>query len=233
MDDLDSSDEELLRRKREAGVQVGEGGSKQYEGPRQSDYSWGVFNDDMQARVQSSQPPEYVGWEMWQQSLYDQGSRLEVSRERQHEEMMGFLRHADSARHISGEMELNMRAYDENQTRHYHDYYVGVPYCGNPPHVDYSQLPPYEPGMPRHPIPQVHGSMWLPREYSEPHFQSSYPYQPPPYEYSTHQQAAQSSSSQSQQRDPQGGGMADIFDMSSFYEHLGGYYGGPPGPSYQ
>ncbi|MFS8017896.1 hypothetical protein Hanom_Chr15g01385801 [Helianthus anomalus] len=47
----------------EAGFQVGEGGSRQYEGPRQSDYSWGVFENDMQARVHSSQPPEYVGWE--------------------------------------------------------------------------------------------------------------------------------------------------------------------------
>ncbi|KAJ0456962.1 hypothetical protein HanIR_Chr15g0768411 [Helianthus annuus] len=40
MDDLDSSDEKVLQRRREAGVQVGEGGSRQYDGPRQSDYSW-------------------------------------------------------------------------------------------------------------------------------------------------------------------------------------------------
>ncbi|MFS8020265.1 hypothetical protein Hanom_Chr15g01413551 [Helianthus anomalus] len=149
--------------------------------------------------------------------------------------MMGFLRHTDQVRDISGEMELNLRAYDKNQTRHYHDYYNGVPYCGNPPHVDYSQFPPYEPGMARHPMPQVHGSMWLPREYSEPHFQSYYPYQPPPYEYpdrQSQQHAAQSSSSQSQQQGPQGG-LADNFDMSSFYKHLGAYFGGPPGPSYQ
>ncbi|KAJ0530607.1 hypothetical protein HanRHA438_Chr10g0462301 [Helianthus annuus] len=91
MDDLDSSDEEVLRLRREAGFQVGEGGSRQHEGPRQSDYSWGVFDDDMQARVHSSQPQEYAGWETWQESLYDQNSRLEIGRERQHEEMMGFL----------------------------------------------------------------------------------------------------------------------------------------------
>ncbi|MFS7963699.1 hypothetical protein Hanom_Chr08g00741411 [Helianthus anomalus] len=95
--------------------------------------------------------------------------------------MMGFLRCADRARHISGEMELNMRAYDENHTRHYHNYYNGVPYCENPPHVDFSQ-PPYEPGVPRLPMHQVHGSMWLPGEYSELHFERSYPYRPPPYD---------------------------------------------------
>ncbi|KAJ0700852.1 hypothetical protein HanOQP8_Chr10g0372771 [Helianthus annuus] len=153
MDDLDSSDEEVLRLRREAGFQVGEGGSRQHEGPRQSDYSWGVSDDDMQARVHSSQPQEYADLETWQQSLYSQNSRLEISRERQHEEMMGFLRRAYRARHISGEVELNMRAYDENQTRYYHNYYNGVPYCENPPHVDFSQLPPYEPGMPRLPMP--------------------------------------------------------------------------------
>ncbi|KAJ0483912.1 hypothetical protein HanIR_Chr13g0669921 [Helianthus annuus] len=40
MDDLDSGDEEVLRLRREAGFQVGEGGSRQHEGPRHSDYSW-------------------------------------------------------------------------------------------------------------------------------------------------------------------------------------------------
>ncbi|MFS7890471.1 hypothetical protein Hanom_Chr00s000095g01619361 [Helianthus anomalus] len=138
MDDLDSSVEEVLRLRREVGLQVREGVSGQHEGPRQSDYSWGVFDDDMQARVHICQPPEYAGWETWQQSLYDQNSRLEISRERQHEDMMGFLRRANRACHISGEMELNMRAYDENQTRHYFNYYNGVPYCENPPHVDFS-----------------------------------------------------------------------------------------------
>ncbi|KAM0011340.1 hypothetical protein Hdeb2414_s0064g00765641 [Helianthus debilis subsp. tardiflorus] len=39
MDDLDSSDEELLRRKRETGIEVGEGSSRQHEEPRQSNYS--------------------------------------------------------------------------------------------------------------------------------------------------------------------------------------------------
>ncbi|MFS8018161.1 hypothetical protein Hanom_Chr15g01388881 [Helianthus anomalus] len=67
MDDLDSSDEEVLRLRREVGLQVREGVSGQHEGPRQSDYSWGVFDDDMQARVHISQPPEYAGWETWQQ----------------------------------------------------------------------------------------------------------------------------------------------------------------------
>ncbi|MFS8033144.1 hypothetical protein Hanom_Chr17g01566061 [Helianthus anomalus] len=195
MDDLDSSDEEVLRLRREAGVQ-------------------GVFGDDTKARVHSSQPPEYVGWKTWQQSLYDQNSRLEINRERKHEEMMRFLGRADRARHMSGEMELNLRAYDENQTQHYHEYYNGVPYCENPPHVDFSQVPPYELGMSHLPMPQVHGSMWLSREYSEPHFQGSYSYQPPLYEYPaqhSQQHATQSSSSQSQQQQgPQGGGLANI-----------------------
>ncbi|MFS7945851.1 hypothetical protein Hanom_Chr06g00528991 [Helianthus anomalus] len=89
--------------------------------------------------------------------------------------------------------------------------------------------------MARHPTPQVHGSMWLPREYSEPRFQSSYPYHPRTYEYSSqqrHQQDPQSSS-QLHQDPPSGGGLAGIFDISSFYDTLGSYYGGPPGLSYQ
>ena len=120
-----------------------------------------------------------------------------------------------------------MRAYDENQYRRHLDYYAGAPYVENPPYVDYSTLPPYEPGMPRHPSPQVHGSMWLPQEYLAPHYQSSYPYQPPPYEYPQQQQQSQ----QQQQQDDQG--LGGIFNMSAFYEHLGEYYGGPPGPSYR
>ncbi|KAJ0571196.1 hypothetical protein HanHA300_Chr05g0187541 [Helianthus annuus] len=81
MDDQDSSDEEVLRQKREAGVVIGKGSSAQVEEPvrsepRQSAYSWGVFDDEMQARVESMCPPEYVTWEPFQQSNYDQGSRL-------------------------------------------------------------------------------------------------------------------------------------------------------------
>ncbi|MFS7946092.1 hypothetical protein Hanom_Chr06g00532001 [Helianthus anomalus] len=71
MDDQDSSDEELLRRKRDAGESVGEGSRAQVEEPRQSAYSWGVVDDEMQARVESIWPPEYVTWESFQQSLYD------------------------------------------------------------------------------------------------------------------------------------------------------------------
>ncbi|XP_035842890.1 uncharacterized protein LOC118489263 [Helianthus annuus] len=84
MDDLDSSDEELIRRKRAAGELGGEGSSVraeelvQYE-PRHSGYSWGVFDDEMQARVDSSRPPEYADWELWQKAIYDQGTRQDVN----------------------------------------------------------------------------------------------------------------------------------------------------------
>ncbi|KAJ0724269.1 hypothetical protein HanPI659440_Chr12g0445871 [Helianthus annuus] len=54
MDDLDSSDEEVLSLRREAGLPVREGGSGQHEGPRQSDYSWGVFDDDMRGYTAAS-----------------------------------------------------------------------------------------------------------------------------------------------------------------------------------
>ncbi|MFS7916037.1 hypothetical protein Hanom_Chr02g00172391 [Helianthus anomalus] len=74
------------------------------------------------------------------------------------------------------EMDLNMRAYDENQLKRHHDYYMGVPYVENPPYVDYSSEPPYIPGTARHANPQVHGSMWVPSEYTTPDYQSSYLY---------------------------------------------------------
>ena len=143
--------------------------------------------------------------------------------------MMEHNTQLDRMRHLDEQMELNMRAYDENQWRRHTDYYQGVPYVENPPYVDYSQEPPYQPGMIRHPTPQVHGSMWVPQEYTAPHYQSSYPYQPPPYEYPSQQQQPQPQ----QQGEPAAEGLSSIFDMSAFYEHLGGYYGGPPGPSYQ
>ncbi|MFS7977225.1 hypothetical protein Hanom_Chr10g00901571 [Helianthus anomalus] len=57
--------------------------------------------------------------------------------------------------------------------------------------------------MARHPTPQVHGSMWAPSEYTAPHYQSSYSYQPPPYEYLSQQSQ--------QQGEPTEGGLADIF----------------------
>ncbi|KAJ0820389.1 hypothetical protein HanPSC8_Chr16g0707401 [Helianthus annuus] len=230
MDDQDSSDEEVTRRKREAGEIVGTGSSAQVEEPRQTAHSWGVFDDEMQARVESMRPPEYVTWELFQQSLYDQGSRLGVERERQHNELMAHQR----AVHIGNEMNLNLWAYDENQTRRHNDYCMGVSFVQNPPYVDYSQLPPFQPGMVRPPTPQVHGSMWLPRVYSKPHFQSSYPFRPPPYQYPSQQQSQQekqSSSAQQQQDPPATRGLADVFDMSSFYDTLGNYYGGPK-PSY-
>ncbi|KAJ0743870.1 hypothetical protein HanPI659440_Chr10g0380951 [Helianthus annuus] len=235
MDDQDSSDEEVMRQKREAGEIVGAGSSAQVEepvrsGPRQSAHSWGVFDDAMQARVESMRPPEYVAWEPFQQALYDQGSRLGVERERQHNELMAHQR----AVHIGNEMNLNLWAYDENQRRRHNDYCMGVPFVQNPPYVDYSKLPPFQPGMVRPPTPQVHGSMWLPRVYSEPHFQSSYPFRPPPYQYPSqqqNQQEQQSSSAQQQQDPPATGGLADIFDMNSFYDTLSSYYGGPK-PSY-
>ncbi|MFS7940153.1 hypothetical protein Hanom_Chr05g00460301 [Helianthus anomalus] len=130
MDDQDSSDEEVLRRKKEACVMIGECSSAQVEEPvrsepRQSTYSWGVFDDEMQARVESMCPPEYVTWEPFQQSIYDQGSRLGAKRERQHTELVAHQR----AVRISNEMNLNLWAYDENQTRQHNDYYYnGVPY---------------------------------------------------------------------------------------------------------
>ncbi|MFS8033975.1 hypothetical protein Hanom_Chr17g01575811 [Helianthus anomalus] len=68
-------------------------------------------------------------------------------------------------------MELNMREYAENQMRRQTDYYQGVPYVENPPYVDYSQEPPYQPGMLRHPTPQVHGSMRVPSEYTKLHIE--------------------------------------------------------------
>ncbi|MFS7985976.1 hypothetical protein Hanom_Chr11g01005041 [Helianthus anomalus] len=166
MDDQESSDEELLRRKRDVGEIVGEVSRAQVEEPRQSAYSWGVVDDEMQAR-----------------SLYDQGTRLDVERERQHNELMAHQRVV----HIGNEMNLNLWAYDENRTRRHNDYCMGVPFVENPPYVDYSQLPPFQPGMVRSPTPPVHGSMWLPRVYSEPHFQSSYPFRPPPYQYPSQQ----------------------------------------------
>ncbi|KAF5759155.1 hypothetical protein HanRHA438_Chr16g0750071 [Helianthus annuus] len=169
----------VMRRKREAGEIVGTGSSAQVEEPRQTAHSWGVFDDEMQARVESMRPPEYVTWELFQQSLYDQGSRLGVVRERQHNELMAHQR----AVHIGNEMNLNLWAYDENQTRRHNDYCLGAPFVQNPSYVDYSQLPPFQPGMVRPPTSQVHGSMWLPRVYLEPHFQSSYPFRPPPYQY--------------------------------------------------
>ncbi|KAJ0786410.1 hypothetical protein HanOQP8_Chr02g0070801 [Helianthus annuus] len=118
MDDQDSSDEEVMRRKREVGVVIGEGSSAQVEEPvrsepRQSAYSWGVFYNEMQARVESVRPPEYVAWEPFQQLIYDQGSRLGAEWERQHSELMAHQR----AVHIGNEMNLNLWAYDENQTR--------------------------------------------------------------------------------------------------------------------
>ncbi|KAF5810009.1 hypothetical protein HanRHA438_Chr04g0173971 [Helianthus annuus] len=139
-------------------------------------------------------PPEYDTWETFQKSIYDQGSRQDAKRECQYRELMTHNR----ILHMSHEMDLNMWAFDENQLRRHKDYYLGVPYVENPPYVDYSQEPSYQPGMVRHSMPQVHGSMWLPREYSEPHFQSSYPYQPPPYEYPSQQQQQQEPQSSSQ-----------------------------------
>ncbi|MFS7987706.1 hypothetical protein Hanom_Chr11g01026031 [Helianthus anomalus] len=94
-----------------------------------------------------------------------------------------------------------------------------------------AQMSQYQPGIARHPTSQVHGSMWVPSEYTTPHNQSSYPYQPPPYEYLSHQLQQQQQSSQ--QEEAAAGGLANIFDISAFYEHLGGYYDHPPGPSYR
>ncbi|MFS8021435.1 hypothetical protein Hanom_Chr16g01427371 [Helianthus anomalus] len=73
-------------------------------------------------------------------------------------------------------MEINMQAYEENQWMGHSDHYQGVPYVENPPYVDYSREPPYQPGMTRHLATQVHGSMWVPSEYMAPIYQSSYPY---------------------------------------------------------
>ncbi|MFS7912763.1 hypothetical protein Hanom_Chr02g00133691 [Helianthus anomalus] len=71
--------------------------------------------------------------------------------------------------HLNEHMELNMRAYDENQWRRHSNYYQGVPYVENPPYVDYSREARYQPCMARHPALQVHGSMWVPLEYTTPH----------------------------------------------------------------
>ncbi|MFS8008879.1 hypothetical protein Hanom_Chr14g01278071 [Helianthus anomalus] len=98
---------------------------------------------------------------MWQKSIYDQGTRQDINRERQHDELMAYMRQSDQLRHMDAHIERNLLAYDKNQTRRHLDYYVGVPNVENPPYADYIQLPPYEPGMPRQPMPQVHGSMWL------------------------------------------------------------------------
>ncbi|MFS7914341.1 hypothetical protein Hanom_Chr02g00152251 [Helianthus anomalus] len=142
----------------------------------------------MQAVVESCTPSKYSAWEGFQMEIYDQGSRQEETRTRQHRELMEKNARIVRMRHLSDQMELNMMAYDENQLRKHMDYYQGVPNVENPPYVDYSQEPPYQPGMPRHPTPQVHGPMWVLSEYAAPHYQSSYPYQPPPFEYPSHKQ---------------------------------------------
>ncbi|MFS7946308.1 hypothetical protein Hanom_Chr06g00534491 [Helianthus anomalus] len=122
MDDQDCCDEELMRRKREAGIDKGEGSSRQVEEPRQSTYSWGIFDDDTQARVESMHPPEYATWETFQKSIYDHGLRKDAERESQHKELMAHNR----AMHMSYEINLNMQAFNENQLRRHNDYYLGV-----------------------------------------------------------------------------------------------------------
>ncbi|MFS7945850.1 hypothetical protein Hanom_Chr06g00528981 [Helianthus anomalus] len=67
-------------RKREAGIITDERSSRQVEELRRSAYSWGIFDDDTQARVKSMRPPEYATWELFQESIYDQGSWQDAER---------------------------------------------------------------------------------------------------------------------------------------------------------
>ncbi|KAF5757653.1 hypothetical protein HanXRQr2_Chr17g0829241 [Helianthus annuus] len=110
--------------------------------------------------VQQARPSDYGEWPAYYQAIFDQNTRgfaqlrWDAQRNYSRQELWNRIHEYTHQR------EINHRAEDDRQRRLHTAWRTGQPVVENPPHIDYTSLPPYD-GSVDYPVPPVHHSEWV------------------------------------------------------------------------
>ncbi|KAJ0925019.1 hypothetical protein HanRHA438_Chr04g0154891 [Helianthus annuus] len=110
--------------------------------------------------VQQARPSDYGEWPAYYQAIFDQNTRgfaqlrWDAQRNYSRQELWNRIHEYTHQR------EINHRAEDDRQRRLHTAWRTGQPVVENPPHIDYTSVPPYD-GSVDYPVPPVHHSEWV------------------------------------------------------------------------
>ncbi|KAD6453731.1 hypothetical protein E3N88_08437 [Mikania micrantha] len=117
------------------------------------------FEDDLlTAVVHSMRPKEFHQWPPIAQLNWDRNSR-EYELNRKHRERQELIARSNA---YFAQQEINARFADNEQIRHYEDYYAGRPYREHPRPVEWSTAREVDRSVAQFPYPQTHSSSWAP-----------------------------------------------------------------------
>jgi hypothetical protein len=112
--------------------------------------------------VRDARPPDFMRWPYHAQVTWDRNIREAEEQRRLLRRMEEQQRLYARAHAFMYQTEVNDRYLDNEQRRHYEDYYAGRDYAPHPAPVPWETLPRYDGGPRRYPAPETHPSRWLP-----------------------------------------------------------------------